>query len=50
MRYLPAVAIAIGVGGAVVYGLYITKNPNCLWGLLLMSFAYRATPFKGDEY
>jgi hypothetical protein len=50
MRYLPAVAVAISVGGAVAYGLYITKNPDCLWGLLLMYIAYMSTPFKENEY
>jgi len=49
MRYLPATAIAIGVAVSVSLGLYLTKEPICLWGLLLMFFAYHAVPFKRDE-
>ena len=42
MRYLPATGIAIGVAGAVILGLYFTKNANCLWGLVFMGFAVDA--------
>ncbi len=44
MKYLPAVAIALGVGASVIAGLYITKNSECLFGLLTMIFALAAIP------
>ena len=33
----------IVVGGAVVYGLYLTNNPKCLWGLAIPLFLGRPT-------
>ena len=49
MRYLPATVIALGVAGAVGFGLYITHDIACLWGLIVMTIAYRAIPFSKDE-
>ncbi len=49
MRYLPAVAIAVGIAVSVCFGLYITKNINCIGGLLFMAFAYWATPNEVPE-
>jgi hypothetical protein len=32
-------AICVTVGSACVLGAtYITKNPNCLWGLILVAY------------
>lgn len=33
----------IVVGGAVVYGLYLTNNPKCLFGLIIPLFLGRPT-------
>jgi len=49
MKYLPAVAIAVSVGAAVIYATYLTKDPVCLLGLGAMVLAYLATPFHNNE-
>ncbi len=50
MKYLPATVIALGTSVVVGLGLYVTNNPNCLWGLILgFFFAYHAIPFTKDE-
>lgn len=33
----------------VVYALYITENPYCLYGLIGMVIAFKTTPFQKDE-
>lgn len=40
------------VGGAVVYGLYLTNNPKCLWALAIPLFLGRpslSTSSKEEE-
>lgn len=40
------------VGGAVVYGLYLTNNPKCLFGLIIPLFLGRpslSTSSKEEE-
>lgn len=45
MRYLPATAIALAVGAAVCYALYLTQgNVWCLLGLFALGAAVEATP------
>jgi len=36
MKYAPYVAIAIATGLVVGLGLYLTKDSNCLWGLIVL--------------
>lgn len=36
MKYVPLLLASIAVGVGVVYALYLTKNPMCLWGLLAL--------------
>jgi len=49
MKYVPAITIALGITLPVCLGLYLTKDPNCLWGLTLMYVAYHAIPFKKEH-
>lgn len=44
MRYLPVLAIAIGVAIVVSVGLYFTKDPAYLFVFLAMGFAVYALP------
>ena len=43
MRYLPSACTALGMSAAVAYAVYITKNPNCLWALLIIPAALEWT-------
>lgn len=49
MRYLPAVAIAVGVSVAVCVGLYLTHDSLCLWGLSFVIFAPNVLPDEKTE-
>lgn len=36
MKYLPMTLGVVAVCGVIAYGLYLTHEPNCLWGLFLV--------------
>ena len=44
MRYIPSALTALAVGVAVSVALYITKEKDCLWGLVALYFAYLMLP------
>lgn len=49
MRYLPSSLVIVVVGGLVAYATYLTKDLDCLYGLVALIFAcwlYPETPEK----
>ena len=36
MAYIPLTAAIVVIGALVGYALYLTKDPRCLWALLLL--------------
>jgi hypothetical protein len=35
MKYVVHIVMAVAVAAVVAYGMYLTKNPHFLWGLLV---------------
>lgn len=43
-------SVWIATAAAVCAGLYFTRNPNCLWGMLIPVFvSFSANKNKGDN-
>jgi hypothetical protein len=44
MRYVPTIVTALGTFSVVIFGIFWTKDANCLWGLFALIFAVLLDP------